>query len=203
MSNVAGNNLKTAPINAPSSSTKSIRDKKSQLGKDDFLKLLTTQLKYQDPLKPMEDKQFIAQMAQFSSLEQMQNLNKSFNGVFEGIKSLNNNFVTANKNVEQQVDSLIKEMKELNGNECDIINTSIGILKDKRIENIPAGVTKKQLIDALTITNKATAKIYDKDGGYVADNEELTSEMKLMITAKDKNGKDTEKEYRIYVNKKK
>lgn len=47
------------------------------LGKDAFLNLLVTQLRYQDPLNPSSDKDFLAQMAQFSSLEQMQNLNKS------------------------------------------------------------------------------------------------------------------------------
>lgn len=49
---------------------------KKELGKDAFLNLLVTQLRNQDPLKPMEDHTFIAEMAQFSALEQMQNLNK-------------------------------------------------------------------------------------------------------------------------------
>lgn len=49
----------------------------SQLGKEDFLRLLTVQLRYQDPLNPLSDTDFIAQMAQFSSLEQLQNMNKS------------------------------------------------------------------------------------------------------------------------------
>jgi len=44
------------------------------LGKDDFLQLLITKMEYQDPLNPMSDEDFIAQLAQFSSLEQMANI---------------------------------------------------------------------------------------------------------------------------------
>ncbi|PKM49844.1 MAG: flagellar hook capping protein [Firmicutes bacterium HGW-Firmicutes-7] len=53
------------------------KTKSNDLGKDAFLNLLVTQMRYQDPLNPTSDKDFLAQMAQFSSLEQMQNLNTS------------------------------------------------------------------------------------------------------------------------------
>jgi flagellar basal-body rod modification protein FlgD len=46
----------------------------TELGKDQFLQLLVTQLKNQDPMEPMQDKDFIAQMAQFSALEQTMNM---------------------------------------------------------------------------------------------------------------------------------
>src|SRR5512147_2146588 len=75
------------------------RVKKRELDKDDFLKILITQLSHQDPTKPLEDKEFIAQMAQFSTLEQMTNMNT---GITEMAKTLarNNIFGILGKHVE-------------------------------------------------------------------------------------------------------
>ncbi|MCC2633399.1 flagellar hook assembly protein FlgD [Ramlibacter sp.] len=56
-----------AAVDAPGSS--------ASLGLQDFMKILLTQLTYQDPLKPMDNQAFMAQMAQFTSLEQSQRLN--------------------------------------------------------------------------------------------------------------------------------
>lgn len=52
-------------------------EESSQIDKDAFLRLLVTQLKYQDPLEPLQDREFIAQITQFSSLEQMMNLTQT------------------------------------------------------------------------------------------------------------------------------
>ena len=53
----------------------------SELDKDAFLRLLIAQLANQDPLNPMDDREFIAQMAQFSALEQMTNMTKTLEGM--------------------------------------------------------------------------------------------------------------------------
>ena len=59
------------------STTSTSKSSGSSLDKDAFLRLLVTQLQYQDPLDPMDNTEFVAQMAQFTALEQMQNLNST------------------------------------------------------------------------------------------------------------------------------
>jgi flagellar basal-body rod modification protein FlgD len=65
----------TATDTSISSSDTQSRDPAQIMGKNDFLNLLVTQLQHQDPLNPAESTEFTAQLAQFSSLEQLSNIN--------------------------------------------------------------------------------------------------------------------------------
>jgi flagellar basal-body rod modification protein FlgD len=60
--------------------------KKNELGKDDFMKLMSAQLKYQDPINPMKNEEMAAQLAQFSALEQMMNVNNTLEKMVTGQK---------------------------------------------------------------------------------------------------------------------
>lgn len=74
--------ITTQTIGATQSTAAATR--KTILGKDDFFKMLLAQLKHQNPLEPLDGTAFAAQLAQFSSLEQLQNLNNE-------LKTLSNN----------------------------------------------------------------------------------------------------------------
>lgn len=97
--------------------TKNKKTQSGDLDKDAFLRLLITQLQNQDPLNPMEDREFIAQMAQFSSLEQMQNLNKTFETtqitIMEHILQMNNNLVKSQSNIVDQLIKISEGLKKL------------------------------------------------------------------------------------------
>jgi flagellar basal-body rod modification protein FlgD len=67
--NPTSSNQSTPPVNQPT------KPEPDPLGRDTFMKLLLTQLQHQDPTSPQADGEFLAQLAQFSSLEQLQQMN--------------------------------------------------------------------------------------------------------------------------------
>lgn len=69
------------------SSTRKEEPKNNELGKDEFMKLLVAQMNNQNPLEPQDNGEFIAQLAQFSSLEGIDNLNKTVNGMASSFQS--------------------------------------------------------------------------------------------------------------------
>ena len=80
------------------------------MGKEDFLKLMLAQLKNQDPLNPMEGTEFAAQLAQFTSLEQLMNLNDSMD------TSINANYYLTQSINNTLASTLIGKEVKLNGN---------------------------------------------------------------------------------------
>ncbi|MCI5639975.1 MAG: flagellar hook capping protein, partial [Lachnospiraceae bacterium] len=66
--------VKDGKINVSETSQQTERSTGSEMGKEEFLQLLVAQMKYQDPLEPTDNTEYVSQLAQFSELEQMQNL---------------------------------------------------------------------------------------------------------------------------------
>ncbi|MGC4375640.1 flagellar hook assembly protein FlgD [Fictibacillus sp. Mic-4] len=123
----------------------------SALGKDDFLKILITQLQNQDPTSPMEDKEFISQMATFSSLEQMTNMNKMFEQFLyqQSDMSFFQQSELIGKTVTYEVDS--------SGNSGDPSpKTKTAVVKSVLFED---GTTKLELDDGTKIDNRAVIKV--------------------------------------------
>jgi flagellar hook assembly protein FlgD len=111
------------------------------LDKDAFLKLLTTQLKYQDPLNPMDDKDSIAQMAQFSALEQSYNMSDQL----------------AKSNVNGE--AMLKLITEMNAGISNLVKAQVGQAGNsdpeisQQLSDIKAGNT--DILNELIKLNKA------------------------------------------------
>lgn len=119
----------------------------NKMDKDMFLKLLVTQLSNQDPLNPIEDREFIAQMAQFSSLEQMQQMNRNvelnniildqineslkgqYKSVNEALYHINNNITSSFDKLSKNFENLKDDQSESLDNDLEVINQLININK--------------------------------------------------------------------------
>ena len=75
--------MATTPIGqtSPGTTGDSLLNRSSALGRDAFLQLLVTQLRHQDPMQPQADGEFIAQLAQFSSLEQLTHIQQTLTDI--------------------------------------------------------------------------------------------------------------------------
>lgn len=89
---------KSAYASSTDAATLAATPKKTMLGQDDFLKLLAAQFQQQDPMKPMEDTAFIAQMAQFTALDQSKSMLKQMTQL-----SSSQDIVTANSYIGKHV----------------------------------------------------------------------------------------------------
>ncbi len=141
------------------------------LGKDDFLNLLITQLRYQDPLEPVDDKEFIAQMAQFSSLEQMQNMN----GVLTNSQAFNliGKDVTANitdpKTFEVKTVSGIVSTVKISGGKTYLMINNQEVEADKVVEvNDNIYNTHTNLSEYTNLIGyKVKGAVYDSSNGSI------------------------------------
>ena len=105
-----------------------------ELGKEDFLKLLSVQLKYQDPLNPDNSTEFIAQLAQFSSLEGMTNLQDSFAGV-QAYTLMGKGVIEVDKLTLEETKGLVVGVKFVDGKHQLKVDTGQEIV-DIKLENV-------------------------------------------------------------------
>ncbi|MCH5268020.1 MAG: hypothetical protein J1E62_06725 [Lachnospiraceae bacterium] len=100
-------NVVDGKLDIPETSMETERKVGSELGKEEFLQLLVTQMKYQDPLEPADNTEYVSQLAQFSELEQMQNLNSTTTNTSA--------FTLVGRQVRIAVDSGVNGVSEVQG----------------------------------------------------------------------------------------
>ena len=125
----------------PIGATPSTTPTQASLGQEDFLRILTTQLSFQDPLKPLDNQQFMAQMAQFASLEQTRTLNDNVE-VLLTIQSATQSIGLIGRTVEIATDSgsqvgQVSSLRFNNGQPLLTVRTAAGqLLTDLALSNV-------------------------------------------------------------------
>ncbi len=143
-------------IDKDNENTKKI--KQTKLGKDAFLQLMIKQLQHQDPLSPMDNKDFIAQMAQFSSVEQMTNIAKNTAKSAENAEAnakradeLQKGIQDVNENLKAIRDNMKYSLNKANEDALDDVNGEI----KKTLDDVKE--INKELLNEMIKLNKAIA----------------------------------------------
>lgn len=123
-----------------------------ELGKDEFLKILMSQLQNQDPLKPMEDKEFISQMANFSALEQMTNMSTMMEKFINTMSQ--DSILKYSEMIGKQINFELKSTDE-NGNEM-VTETGEGHVKSVQQKGLETII---ELQDGRIVPSKMITKI--------------------------------------------
>jgi flagellar basal-body rod modification protein FlgD len=114
----------------------------NELDRDAFLTLLVEQMQYQDPMNPVSNEDMIAQLAQFSSLEQMSNLNDSFeafSGNFENVAAAltQNNLVSASTLLGRTVTGTAEDGTSVTGAVSRVFAADGGVFLEVNEQRIP------------------------------------------------------------------
>lgn len=107
-----------AQANGDNAASSKVGGQQAKLGQEDFMKLMLTKMNQQDPFKPMEDGEFLSQMAQFSAVSGLKDIKDSFNTLSESLKS--NHALQASSMVGRKVmipgdTAMLPESGELQG----------------------------------------------------------------------------------------
>ncbi|MBP9211486.1 MAG: flagellar hook capping protein [Bacteroidetes bacterium] len=163
------------------------RAPKSTLGKQDFLNLLVMQMKHQDPLDPMKGTEFAAQLAQFSSLEQLTNLNSSMTASLDAnailAQSINNGLSATfiGKNVRAAVDTF----RYTGSGEVQMGYT---LPKDAETVTIKIYDSSGNLVKTMTGDTDKGENTLEWDGTTVKEEYVAEGEYHFTVEAKDSNG---------------
>ena len=125
----------------------------NNMGQDKYLKLLVTQLRYQDPTNPIKNHAFIAQMAQFSSLEQMTKMNTSIMKVVDSNKSAEA-YSLLGKKIEWVDNNTKKFFKG--------IASSLSLAKGKPVLNVDGKKVSLENILKVSISPKTEKALHGK-----------------------------------------
>ncbi|WP_223642472.1 flagellar hook assembly protein FlgD [Planococcus sp. 4-30] len=150
-------NISTAITGSAATSTSAAKTEATNaLGQDAFLKILVTQMKHQDPMEPLKDTEFIGQMAQFTSLEQLTNLNKTMTQFVsnQGTSSLADyaHLIGTSVKWESETGSgegVVKALSSKNGElmaEIEGTDVKVQIESIQRIEKQPASTNGQEIV---------------------------------------------------------